>query len=86
MSKVNSKILKSLCERVGIDILELSIYNLVSRVNSKETIDDECWTIAQKLIYWGDDRKSAYSIVQKLSQKIEVLDIFVSIVDYLRES
>lgn len=70
MTKPNSKILKLLCEKVGIDILELSIYNLVSRVNSKETIDDECWTIAQKLIHWGDDRKTAESIVQKLSQKI----------------
>lgn len=73
MTKPNSKILKLLCEKVGIDILELSIYNLVSRVNSKETIDDECWTIAQKLIHWGDDRKTAESIVQKLSQKIEAL-------------
>jgi hypothetical protein len=56
MTKNNSKILKSLCEKAKIDILELSIYNLMSKVNSKETLDDECWTICQKFIYWGEER------------------------------
>lgn len=36
MSKPNSKILKLLCEKANIDILDLSLYNLISKVNSKE--------------------------------------------------
>lgn len=70
MSKNNAKVLRMLCEKASIDIIELSIYNLVSQVNSKEIINSECWTIAQKLSFWGDDKPIAYSIVQKLSQKI----------------
>ncbi len=86
MAKNNTKVLRMLCEESAIDIVEISIYNLVSQVNSKEVMTSECWTIAQKLIFWGEERSLAYAITQKLSQKIEILSILVSLVDYLRES
>ena len=44
---------------MGVDIVELSLYELFGRVNTKEDIDDEGWTIVQKLIVWGNDRKVA---------------------------
>jgi hypothetical protein len=86
MSKPNSKVLKSLCERAGVDILELSLYNLMSRANSRDQLDDEAWTIAQKLIHWGDDPLVAVAVVRRLGQKIESLSLLVPLLEFLRES
>lgn len=84
MSKPNSKVLKSLCERAGVDILELSLYNLMSRANSREQLDDEAWTIAQKLIHWGDNPLVAAAVVKRLGQKIEALSLLVQLLEFLR--
>ena len=56
MTKSNAKILKSLTDKAGIDLIEISLYNLISRVNTSEMMDDYCWNIVQKLIFWGEDK------------------------------
>lgn len=71
---------------MSIDIIDLSVYNLYSKANLSEEVDNEGWTIVQKLIYWGECKEVAYSVVQKLSQKIVSLKLLVSIYEYIRES
>lgn len=71
---------------MSVDIVDLSLYELISRVNTKEEIDDGSWNIVQKLISWGDDKASALKILKRISQKIEILSLFLKICDYLRES
>ena len=39
MSKSNTLTLKKLCELVGVDIIELSLYELFGKVNSRDDID-----------------------------------------------
>ena len=53
MDKNNANILKTMSNRVGIDIISISLYNLISRVNNSQALDDYCWNIVQKLIFWG---------------------------------
>jgi hypothetical protein len=86
MSKINAKVFRQLCEKMSVDIVDLSLYELISRVNTKEDIDDESWNIVQKLISWGDDKNTALKILKKISQKIESLTVFLKICEYIRES
>jgi hypothetical protein len=79
MGKADAYILKRLCEVMSIDIIELSFYNLYSKINLNDEIDNESWIIVQKLIYWGEDRAVARAIVQKLAQKIVSIKSLVSI-------
>jgi hypothetical protein len=58
----------------------------MSRANSREQLDDEAWTIAQKLIHWGDDPSVAAAVVKRLGQKIEALSLLVQLLEFLRES
>lgn len=56
---------------MGVDIVDLSLYELFGRVNTKEDVDNEGWTVVQKMIFWGsNDRKVAQNVVKKMSQKI----------------
>lgn len=86
MSKTNAKVFRQLCEKMSIDIVDLSLYELIGRVNSQEAIDDESWNIVQKLISWGDSKAVALKILKKLSQKIETLDLLVKLCGFLKES
>lgn len=86
MSKSNAKVFKHLCQIIAIDIVDLSLYELISKVNSKEDIDDQAWNLVQKLIFWGDEKATAIKIIKKISQKIENLGLFAKICDYIRES
>lgn len=70
MSKTNSIILLKLCSKISVDIIELSLYELIGKINSKEDIDDESWTIIQKLVVWADNKTTALKIIKKLCQKI----------------
>jgi len=40
MNKTNSLVLKKLCGYMGVDIVELSLYELFGRVNTKEDVDN----------------------------------------------
>ena len=80
MNKTNSLVFNRLCRHMGVDIVELSLYELFGRVNTKEEVDNEAWTMVQKLIFWGgSDQKVAQSVVRKMAVKIESLAVLVRI-------
>lgn len=56
MSKPISLTLQKLCQQMSVDIVELSLYELIGKTNSNEDIDDDSWNIIQKLIYWSDEK------------------------------
>lgn len=59
MTKPNARILRRLCTRMGVDIVELSLYELAGKLNSEEEMEDAQWDIVLKLIFWGQDRPNA---------------------------
>ena len=70
MSKPNALILFTLCKEMEVDIIELSVYELLGRVNTQETIEEDGWNICQKIGYWIEDENVGLNVVRKVSTKV----------------